>query len=337
MNSPQWSQVRLRGLYAFCNLPRQVLLVCGESIRCRQPNPQNRVAKLRAMFSLRLFAPALCALSFASCAQSQPSGPKVIQIPPSLVNATGVVSAPTKRVFPSRVKLYDGFEHKWENTGTERTRPRYVVKGRSGFFYKSGFNIDADGSPRAFHPVSRKGLDDLEYAGHKGNWWGILTNNGETSGRPIVQGKHDPAPGFYISPTALEDTTKRETDPRRFADAERVPYIVLTGTKAQYFNAKYGDYAVAYNSRNGKWAYAMCGDEWPQIKIGEGSIALAKRLGIPANPRDGGVDDGVWFLVFPGSRKTPWRAEESVAQTDANAAIAFQKWGGIAQLKALAK
>jgi len=235
------------------------------------------------------------------------------------------------------VKLFNGFEHKWENTGTERTRPRYAVKGRSGFFYKSGFNIDADGSPRAFNPISSKGLDDLEYAGHRGNWWGILTNNGETSGRPVVQGKHDPAPGFYISPTALEDTTKRENDPRRYVNAERVPYIVLTGTKQQYLNAKFGDYAVVYNSQNGKWAYAMCGDEWPQIKIGEGSIALAKRLGIPANPRDGGVDDGVWFLIFPGSRTKPWRAEEPVSVTDANAAKAFQKWGGIAQLRALAK
>lgn len=289
------------------------------------------------MFSFRLVSPVLCALSFASCAQSQPSRPKVIQIPPSPSPARGTVRTPTNRAFPSRVKLFNGFEHKWENTGTERTRPRYAAKGRSGFFYKSGFNIDADGSPRAFNPISSKGLDDLEYAGHRGNWWGILTNNGETSGRPVVQGKHDPAPGFYISPTALEDTTKRENDPRRYVNAERVPYIVLTGTKQQYLNAKFGDYAVAYNAENGKWAYAMCGDEWPQIKIGEGSIALAKRLGIPANPRDGGVDDGVWFLIFPGSRTKPWRAEEPVSLTDANAAKAFQKWGGIAQLRALAK
>jgi len=256
---------------------------------------------------------------------------------PPVASALPFEGGPINRVFPPRVKLFDGFEHKWENTGTERTRPRWAARGRNGFFYKSGFNIDADGSPRAFHPISRKGLDDLQYAGHKGNWWGILTRNGETSGRPIVQGPHDPAPGFYISPTALEDTTKRETDPRRYVDAERVPYIVLTGTKAQNRNAKFGDYAVVLNTLNGKWAYAMCGDEWPEIKIGEGSIALAKTLGIPANPRDGGIDDGVIYLIFPGSRKTPWRAEEPVAQTNAQAKKALDAWGGIEQLRALSR
>lgn len=281
-------------------------------------------------------------LALVACAQprlsAQGSGPRVIQVPPTQSSGSRPtqVAAP-RRAFPARVKLFDGFEHKWENTGTERTRARYAVKGRTGFFFKTGMTIDADGSPRAFHPISKLGLDDLQYAGHKGNWWGILTSNGETSGRPIVQSKRDPAPGFYISPTALEDTTKAENDPRRFVNAERVPYIVLTGTKAQNLNARFGDYAVVLNTLNGKWAYAMCGDEWPEIKIGEGSIALAKQLGVPANPRDGGVDDGVVYLIFPGSRKTPWRAEEPVAQTSAQAARCLQKWGGIEQLRALSR
>ena len=197
--------------------------------------------------------------------------------------------------------------------------------------------IDADGSPRAFNRVSSRGLDDLQNAGHTGNWWGILTSNGETSGRPVVQGPHDPAPGFYISPTGMEDTTKRENDPRRYVDATRVPYIVLSGTAKQNGNARMGDYAVVLNKANGKWAFALCGDTWDEVKIGEGSIALAKQLGINADPREGGVDDGVVYLVFPGSRKTPWRAEETPAQTNAAAAKVLQHWGGIAQLKALSR
>jgi hypothetical protein len=38
-------------------------------------------------------------------------------------------------------------------------------------------------------------------------------------------------------------------------------------------------------------------------KYGEGSIALARALGIPSSPRNGGCADGVTFVVFPGSSK----------------------------------
>jgi len=281
------------------------------------------------MNSTRFLFP-ISVLLAASCGAQ----PRIIQIPQQRASSH-VAAYPGKS--PAKVKLFDAFEHQWQGTGTKRTRPRYGVKGKKGFFFTSGLMIDADGSPRAFNRVSSKGLDDLQNAGHTGNWWGILTNNGETNGRPIVQGPHDPAPGFYISPTGLEDTTKRENDPRRYVDAMRVPYIVLSGTTKQNGNARMGDYAVVLNKANGRWAYALCGDTWDEVKIGEGSIALAKELGINADPRNGGVDDGVVYLVFPGSRKTPWRAEETPAQTNAAAAKVFNNWGGIAQLKALSR
>jgi hypothetical protein len=34
-----------------------------------------------------------------------------------------------------------------------------------GFFYKAGLNIDADGSPHAYHPDGTSGLDHLGNAG----------------------------------------------------------------------------------------------------------------------------------------------------------------------------
>ena len=102
-----------------------------------------------------------------------------------------------------------------------------------------------------------------------------MTNNGETWGRPIT---------CKARATRRRDSTsrkpdsktrrKRETDPRRYVDALKVPYIVLSGTKAQNMNAKFGDYAVVLNKANGKYAFALCGDEWPEVKIGEGSVAL---------------------------------------------------------------
>ncbi len=175
-----------------------------------------------------------------------------------------------------RTTVLSATEQQWQGRGVKRVQHRYGIAGKNGFWFVSGMTIDADGSPHAFHRISSRGLDDLANAGHPGNWWGILTDNGETTGRPIVQTKTDPAPGFYISQTGLEDTSKKERDPRRYVDAERVPYVVLSGTNRQNLRAKFGDYIVVYNKANSKYAYAIYGDNWPTLKIGEGSIALAK-------------------------------------------------------------
>ncbi len=236
-----------------------------------------------------------------------------------------------------KTKVLSVMEELWEGTGTRRMQDRYQIPGKNGFFFTSGMTIDADGSPHAFHPNSKKGLDDLEHAGASGNWWGIMTDSGDESGKPVVQGPNDPAPGYYISQTGLEDMTKEKRDPRRYVDAERVPYIVLSGTEAQNFSAKFGDYVAVYNKENGKVAYAMYGDDWPTLKIGEGSIALAKELGIDASARSGGAENPtVLYLVFPNSRAAAWTAEEPIEQTRAEAAKQFEAWGGLAQLKACA-
>jgi hypothetical protein len=39
----------------------------------------------------------------------------------------------------------------------------------------------------------------LAHAGHRGNWWALVTNNEKVSGTPVVQGAADPAPGYYVS------------------------------------------------------------------------------------------------------------------------------------------
>src|ERR1700676_3485449 len=54
-----------------------------------------------------------------------------------------------------------------------------------GFFYKSGLAIDADGAARAYHPTGRLGLDSLVHAGHRGNWWALVTDNEKRSGTPV--------------------------------------------------------------------------------------------------------------------------------------------------------
>ncbi|MCC6979187.1 MAG: glycoside hydrolase family 75 protein [Candidatus Melainabacteria bacterium] len=84
-----------------------------------------------------------------------------------------------------------------------------------------------------------------------------------------------------------------------YVNAETVPYFVLPGGQYKHLGIKLGDIAaVRYN---GKVAFAVFADVGPRHKLGEGSIALAQELGIPASPRTGGVRGGVEYMVFPGS------------------------------------
>ena len=165
-------------------------------------------------------------------------------------------------------------------------------------FFISGMNIDADGSPRAYHPVSDSGQDALKNAGKEGNWFGIVTDK---NGKPVVQGKNDPAPGFYISCTSLADATKKLTDPSRYINSDSVPYIVLPDVKSVLAEVKMGDIAYVKNLRNGRYSFAICADVGPKDEAGEGSMFLARILGINASPRNGGVNDSILYIVFPNS------------------------------------
>src|SRR5215210_1871871 len=86
--------------------------------------------------------------------------------------------------------------------GGVRVRRR---RGEKAFFFVSGMTIDSDGAPRAYHKNgSPPGLDFLANAGGPGNWFALVT---DSSGNPIVQRASDPAPGFFVSMTAIEDSS----------------------------------------------------------------------------------------------------------------------------------
>jgi len=199
----------------------------------------------------------------------------------------------------------------------------------SPFFYVAGLAVDADGAFRAYHPTNRLGLDAIAHAGHPGNWWALATDTGETSGRPVLQRKGDPSPGYYVSITSLYDATNlNERDPRRYVDAATIPYVVLPPVGLK--RAKLGDFATVVNLRNGKIAEAIVADESaPELKLGEGSIALAKALGIDSNPRYGGTDRGVAYVIYPDSGNGKPRALEDII---ANSKRRFQMWGGLDKL-----
>jgi len=196
--------------------------------------------------------------------------------------------------------------------------------------FQAGMEIDADGAYRAYHPApeSGLGLDNLHNAGEPGNWWGIVTDSGHPGGNPIVQRSDDPMPGFFVSPTALEDPTKDRTDPLRYVDAESIPYIVLPGGIGN--GASLGDFGIVANVKTGRWSAGICADIGPRYKIGEASIAAANAIGIPSSARTGGISAKiVRYLIFCGSGDRRPKTAEEIA---ANGSRLFEEWGGMDQL-----
>jgi hypothetical protein len=206
-----------------------------------------------------------------------------------------------------------------------------ATSSRSPFFYVAALAVDADGAFRAYHPTNRLGLDTIVHAGRPGNWWALATDTGETSGHPVLQGKGDPAPGYYVSMTSLYDATNlNERDPHRYVDAAKIPYVVLPPVGLKH--AKLGDFATVVNLKNGKISAAIVADESaPELKLGEGSIALADALGIDSNPRYGGSDGGVGYVIYPDSGNGKPRTLEDII---ANSQRQFQMWGGLDKLHA---
>ena len=179
----------------------------------------------------------------------------------------------------------------------EQDIPIGRLPGTMAFFYEAGMTIDADGAPNAYHPENL-GLDDLANAGSPGIWQGLAK---DANGEPFIQGPDDPYPGYYVSETALADRSKPANDPTRYVDASKIPFVVLPGGMARQLGARPGDFALAFNQRNGKSSFAIFGDLGPSDRIGEGSIALAENLGIRSDARNGGARRGILYLLFSGS------------------------------------
>jgi hypothetical protein len=192
-------------------------------------------------------------------------------------------------------------------------------------FWSCPLNVDADGHPQAYHPNgSPPGLDHLANAGKPGNWWGISC---DSKGQPYVQSAIMEAPGFYVSTTALEDSTHPPTDPRRYTHSGQVPFIVLPSKPKFAPTQQLGDLAMCFNTENGKSSWAIYADIGPANKIGEGSMALSKALGLSDSPKNGGTSKEIIAMVYwPGS-KIGWPMAQ--AELQARALTLFNDWGGL--------
>jgi hypothetical protein len=204
------------------------------------------------------------------------------------------------------------------------TKPVFKLKDKTAMFFRADLAVDADGSPRAYHPTNDKIALDFKANGFP---FAVVHVNG----KPHIQGPNDPAPGFFVSMTSLEDKTKDVTDPRRYVNSEEIPYIVLPPILIGSGKAKLGDFAVVVNKKSGKSSFAMLADIGPKKNLGEGSIALAKALDVKKDPKKGGAVVDLFYLVFPGSGNGKPRSLEEI--NNAGAPL-FAEWGGMEQVNA---
>lgn len=163
-------------------------------------------------------------------------------------------------------------------------------RGNMITFSDADLSIDYDGAPNAYAPVGvGSPLDNLRNAGDGSRWWGIAV---DSAGVPLVQGPDEPYPGYYISTTAL--TWPGETRTRKYVDSTTISYLALPPAFRD-LGAKLGDFALVTSQATGQKRGAIWADIGPRSKLGEGSIQLARALGVEsASLRKSGINVTLW-------------------------------------------
>ena len=144
-------------------------------------------------------------------------------------------------------------------------------------------DVDVDGAPTAYGPPNKRTLDYLHNGRLHGQAGaeivGYLTDDDHPH-VPVVQGPHDPAPGYYISQTAYTDRARtNERDPLRYIDATRINYVVL-GNEARHKGARLSDFVAVHSRRTGRSVFGIVGDDG-NPSGNEGSLHLLQALGYP--------------------------------------------------------
>jgi hypothetical protein len=199
--------------------------------------------------------------------------------------ANGQTRAPIERarqlgifVPPSAedVALATYHERDWGDRGT------WIPEGRAPY----GLDAPENGGKRIFAAD-----DEVLYRA-----WGFLLDK---HGEPVIQGPRDPAPGYYVSTTALRDESMPPTDPRSYFDSASLPGATLPGEDLLPYGVHLGDVALVKHGPY-KIFVRFC-DVGKSGDLLELSPAACDSLGIPDRARDGGTPGDVSITIFPGS------------------------------------
>lgn len=122
-----------------------------------------------------------------------------------------------------------------------------------------------------------------------------------------------------------QSQTSFQTSKGKSFQADKTHYYVipLPSSRFSYKSAGIRPGAVAAVIYNNKVVYAVFADEGPNSIIGEASYATAKALGINPDPKNGGTDSGVTYIVFPKDVPSPVEDNTTI---DAKGAAAAQRW-----------
>jgi Fungal chitosanase of glycosyl hydrolase group 75 len=201
--------------------------------------------------------------------------------------------------------------------------------------------VDLDGAPNAYHPPTPEhphgkgpglGLEDLRNAsrnlddGPNAQWVGIVTDK---QGKPIIQ-TEGPFTGFYVSKTSLEDRRFAIEDPRRYADATKIPYVVLNPILRRNAGVDLGDLAaVVLDSPNHEISFGIVADIGPSKGLGECSKALANSINRP----NGAEGTNITYVFFPNRDGRRIRTREQIIN---EGQALFAAWGGLGRVQSLA-
>jgi hypothetical protein len=119
--------------------------------------------------------------------------------------------------------------------------------------------------------------------------------------------------------------TSFETSKGKSFQADKTHYYVipLPSSRFSYKSAGIKPGTVAAVIYNNKVVYAVFADEGPNDIIGEASYATASALGINPNPKNGGTDSGVTYIVFKGNVPSPVENNNTITSKGQAAASAW--------------
>jgi peptidoglycan hydrolase-like protein with peptidoglycan-binding domain len=122
--------------------------------------------------------------------------------------------------------------------------------------------------------------------------------------------------GLLHDPHWQAGTSLRWAD-NKAVNSDRIPYVVLPPDVAKATGTQPGDLVKV--QRGDRSCYAIFADSGPSTKIGEGSMALARTLGINDHPGKGGIDAAeVQYTVLPrsGDQAGIWMGSRSKTLDD---------------------
>lgn len=182
---------------------------------------------------------------------------------------------------------------------------------------------------------------------------GFVDDRGRViGGVPLLQGKNDPKPGYYVTLTSLKkpetEALKGDVQSRQI-DATTIPFFVLPPDVTAAGQIELGDIAAVWYPKSKTAVFAVYGDGGPGGKLGEASAKLHEMLGNKVYAiKNGvkravaGIEEGVTFVIFPSSfAKAPARYNDSewLKAIQAEGTTLFQGkpgspgWGSLDRLK----